>query len=308
LVSFARYIHSNSVPDFYYNPYCPLGLGNGYCTPEEIELDRCYFPEDIFKCGGDNGPGSTDYGDVWVPSEAWYKIPLKGNPTRTDRPRDMYDAETVGAAKSDGAVLGVATNGIGIRGSATFGGISIDEAKFQLICGGHVTPPLSQLDMSNMPDGAPPGSTPIYHFHKAPDCLDAFTEDHKGISRGATPNKHGRLTGWALDGFGIYTFQDVGGKAPVVDECGGHFGPVSDDLDEVVYHYHTRPYVPYTLACQGPALGKCDETQTNTTNFCNYGCGAEVCIQPGTKEGALRKYLKTWNEDWLDKYTVNDYS
>ena len=259
-------------------------------------------------CGGDNGEGSTPYGDVWVPSEAWYKIPLEGNPTRSDLPRDMYDAEGVGAVKSDGAVLGVATNGIGIRGSATFGGISIDEAKFQLICGGHVTPPLTKVNMSTLPAGAPPGTTPIYHFHKAPDCLEAFQLDNKEIYRGGTPNKHGRLIGWGLDGFGIYTFQDIGGTAPVVDECGGHFGPVSDESDEVVYHYHARPHVPYTLACQGPALGKCDETQTNTTNFCHFGCGAEVCVQPGTKEGALRKYLANWNETWLDSFKSNRFS
>ena len=30
--------------------------------------------------------------------------------------------------------------------------------------------------------------------------------------------------------------KDVDGAAPVVDQCGGHFGPV--DSGEVVYHYH----------------------------------------------------------------------
>ena len=51
-----------------------------------------------------------------------------------------------------------------------------------------------------------------------------------------------------MDGFGIYAYQDVGGAAPVVDECGGHFGPT--DTGEVVYHYHSRTIVPYHLACQ----------------------------------------------------------
>ena len=54
--------------------------------------------------------------------------------------------------------------------------------------------------------------------------------------------------GWAMDGFGIYAYQDVGGNAPVVDECGGHFGPT--DTGEVAYHYHSRTIVPYHLACQ----------------------------------------------------------
>ena len=58
--------------------------------------------------------------------------------------------------------------------------------------------------------------------------------------------------GWAMDGFGIYAYQDVGGAAPVVDECGGHFGPT--DTGEVVYHYHSRTIVPYHLACQGSNL------------------------------------------------------
>ena len=60
-----------------------------------------------------------------------------------------------------------------------------------------------------------------------------------------------QLMGWAMDGFGIYAYQDVGGTAPVVDECGGHFGPT--DTGEVAYHYHSRTIVPYHLACQGSA-------------------------------------------------------
>ena len=40
-----------------------------------------------------------------------------------------------------------------------------------------------------------------------------------------------------MDGFGVYAYQDVDGAAPVVDECGGHFGPV-DETGKVLYHYH----------------------------------------------------------------------
>jgi len=64
--------------------------------------------------------------------------------------------------------------------------------------------------------------------------------------------------------------------------------------------------VPYHLACQGPSLNKCAETQRGT-NFCHPGCGAEVCVQPGTSEAALRAYLKQWDSTWLDKYSTNDY-
>ena len=57
------------------------------------------------------------------------------------------------------------------------------------------------------------------------------------MSIGGTPYQHAELIGYAIDGFGIYGYQDVGGAAPIVDECGGHFGPV-DDTGDVVYHYH----------------------------------------------------------------------
>ena len=40
-----------------------------------------------------------------------------------------------------------------------------------------------------------------------------------------------------MDGFGVYAYQDVDGAAPIVDECGGHFGPV-DKTGKVFYHYH----------------------------------------------------------------------
>jgi hypothetical protein len=42
-----------------------------------------------------------------------------------------------------------------------------------------------------------------------------------------------------------------------------------------MYHYHARTNTPYHLACQGPALGKCEAVQ-HDANFCGKGCGAEV--------------------------------
>jgi hypothetical protein len=93
--------------------------------------------------------------------------------------------------------------------------------------------------------------------------------------------------------------------APVLDECGGHFGAVDDSkLDEVVYHYHATTYSPYHIACQGPALGKCHTTQ-HGADFCGEGCGAEVCAQPGTKKVALQSYISKWNSTWLKRYTNN---
>lgn len=294
-----RYITSNNVPDFWVNSYCPIGLGYGYCIQAEIDAGTCYFTDLL--CGEDNGAGSNDYGDVWVPQEDSYKIRLAGDPTQQDRPGDMYDATLVGAAKTNGAATAVATNGIGVQGPNDAGDVSIDEGGFQLPCGGHVTPPMgSAANTGNVPSGPPK-----YHFHKSPECLPAFTNASVGLTKGSQPNVHAQLMGWAIDGFGVYAYQDEYGAAPIVDECGGHFGPV--DTGEVVYHYHSRPIVPYHLACQGPALGKCDDTQSGT-NYCGSGCGAEVCVQPGTTEEALRTYLSKFNSTWLDSYTVNDYT
>ena len=31
-----RWITTNSVPDYYFNPYCPIGRGYGYCVEQEV--------------------------------------------------------------------------------------------------------------------------------------------------------------------------------------------------------------------------------------------------------------------------------
>ena len=110
---------------------------------------------------------------------------------------------------------------------------------------------------------------------------------------------------------------------PVLDECRGHFGPVSEDEPgNVVYHYHAQDIVnqvsggdgfhPYYLGCQGPALGKC-QTHVNWTAwdmghvYCDSGCGAEVCVQPGTRRDALESYLDTFNSSWLKHFTTNEF-
>jgi hypothetical protein len=142
------------------------------------------------------------------------------------------------------------------------------------------------------------------------------------------------LIGYANDGFGIYGFQDIDGTSPVVDECNGHFGPVSnDDLDTVVYHYHihettTLPsltfdkqeptFQPYIIGCQGPSLGKCNSTiakaPANMTdlghNWCGVGCGYELCVQPGTTKAALEDYLVEFGKsyDWVEQHSVNDFT
>ena len=60
----------------------------------------------------------------------------------------------------------------------------------------------------------------LYHYHKSPECLAPFKAillhlDHQpchqnasvGLAFGGRPDLHGQLMGWALDGFGIYSYQ-----------------------------------------------------------------------------------------------------
>ena len=219
----------------------------------------------------------------------------------------MYDARPVGGEKTIGPATGVAINGIAILGPNDAGDVSIDEAGMQLACGGHVTPPLGKKKLGFLfPPGPGPAGPPMYHFHKSPECLKPFKNASIGFAHGAQPYQHAKLMGWAIDGFKIFAYQDINGAEPIVDECGGHFGPI-DDTGTVEYHYHSRPIVPYHLACQGPSLGKCAKTQKGT-NYCHPGCGAEACVQPGTSQVALREYLARWDPHWLDSHTTNDYN
>jgi len=206
--------------------------------------------------------------------------------------------------------VGVHINGVHLKGPAEAGGYNVDTQTIPLLCGGHVTPP---VDLG-----------PLYHYHKAPTC------DHV-----ETPGEHGPLIGYANDGYGIYGFQDIDGTTPVVDECNGHFGPVSNGkLDEVVYHYHlhkttTLPsmtfdkqepsFQPYIIGCQGPSKGKCNTTiakaPINMTdrghNWCGGGCGYELCVQPGTSTESLITYLNQFSgkgAQWMSQFTVNNYT
>jgi len=290
-----RYIYSNNIPDYYFNPYCPFSIGQGYC----IAGEPCPFP--TLECGTTTSYGFTEFGDVWVPQINWLKIPLQGNPAR-QTPGDMYGSVKDGY-HNIGPAVGVALNGVVIQGPNDAGAVNVDEAGFQLMCGGHVTPPVDQY--------------PQYHYHKAPDCTPPFKKQAIPVSHGGTPHTHGGLFGYANDGFGIYTYTDIEGTAPVLDECGGQFGPVPpagananstnyEDWD-VTYHYHASTATPYHLACQGPALGQCESTQGSGTSFCGKGCGAEICVQPGTNRAKLEAYLARFNSTWLQSYTVNDF-
>lgn len=319
-------------------------------------------------------------------------------------------------------VIGVHVNGVQLKGPSEAEGYNVDVTGLGLeqTCGGHITPPYSAPGVCSSPRGATrrPASPPtrskrnthhfysarasrrpanplahslvhatcagavMYHYHKAANCCHI-----------ETPGFHAPLIGYINDGFGIYGYSDIGGQMPVLDECRGHFGPISEDEPgRVVYHYHAQVsfrsssgrmgrggedwlcfgfvvwrgggsvgvrlaavrrarrhtntqgsvdaaspsalmplcffvsaaqdvvnqvsggegFHAYYLGCQGPALGKC-QTGVNWTAwdmghvYCDDGCGAEVCVQPGTARDALESYVDSYNASWLETFTINDF-
>lgn len=76
----------------------------------------------------------------------------------------MYDGTRVGGEKTVGPAAGVAINGISIQGPNDAGDLSIDASGFQLTCGGHVTPPMGNLNTTTPGPKVPPK----YHFEIHP--------------------------------------------------------------------------------------------------------------------------------------------
>lgn len=303
-----RIVEGNGVPDHNEHgvkgaelgPYCPFGKGDprGYCLMAE---KSCPFQGMVCPYQ-DLAKNLSLSGDVVVPIQIYHEFDLQPDPTREDLPNHLY----YGAIEYQ--QVGVHLNGVHIKGPSEAEGYNVDTAMIPLLCGGHVTPPI--------------GPGPQYHYHKASTC------DHI-----ETPGEHGPLLGYANDGFGIYGFQDIDGTAPVVDECNGHFGPVTSNLSHVTYHYHAHEsyvmpsltfekqeptFQPYFIGCQGPSKGKCNATIAKAPkgmhdlnhNWCGVGCGFELCVQPGTSNSSLTTYLGSFSKglDWLHRHTVNDYS
>lgn len=116
---------------------------------------------------------------------------------------------------------------------------------------------------------------------------------------------------------------DVLGE-PLLDECHGHFGPTdaADPLGSVSYHYHAspeynlqgQPHRPYYLGCLGPSKGSCNSTvdpaYDGGANWCSEGCGAQLCVQPGTDRRSLHDYVRRFDpsDTWLSNFTINDYA
>ena len=89
-----------------------------------------------------------------------------------------------------------------------------------------------------------------FHFHERLSCVNPGRDANLG---------HSLQVGQALDGKAIYgafeTFENTSTSAgqPILDACGGHFGPVPQDSTGASYHYHVSEKPPFTLGCFGPA-------------------------------------------------------
>ena len=88
-------LESNSVPDYFVPPYCPFGIGEGYCqSPIQGDSSDCnVFHGMTCPCieGTRGCETSTAVGDVLVPSYQYFEFPLHPDPTKDDLPKHMYD-------------------------------------------------------------------------------------------------------------------------------------------------------------------------------------------------------------------------
>ena len=143
-------------------------------------------------------------------SNAW-RIPLA--PRLADVPTAVVDGP-----------VGVAVNGIPIFNPCKQGGCANGDTKV-----------LGELDVCN----GHAGRADDYHYHAAPVCLMAtrpasYWDTHP--------------LGWALDGFGIYGYNDADGKPAARDAlCGGNTLPVSNG--PAGYKYHVTEVSPYVMSC-----------------------------------------------------------
>lgn len=313
-----RSCESNDVPPFYVPPYCPFGIGEGYCQSPTVGDSTDCPPFKGKKCPCDPSvdnscpPGTPKTGDVMVATYQKFIFPLHPDPTDDSKPLHMYNNSALTSGNKY-QVIGAHLSGVQLKGPAEANGFNVDTSLIPLPCGGHVTPPV--------------GPGPIYHFHKAAECMDINT-----------PGEHGPLIGYASDGFGIYGYGDLVGGGTVLDECHGHFGPVpinspfSDSVQyEIQYHYHAsseynlpgKHHHPYYMGCQGPSKGRCNSTVSEKfdggANWCGSGCGFDICIQPGTDSDKLHTYLGNFlvndpkiaaaaGAKWLQAFSVNPFA
>jgi len=86
------------------------------------------------------------------------------------------------------------------------------------------------------------GHTKDYHFHRDLACLYKEEGGHSTAVADSvgTQKIYGKWEDFANK------------KLPLLDACGGHFGPTPDSAGANVYHYHLQDRAPWTLGCFGP--------------------------------------------------------
>ncbi len=120
--------------------------------------------------------------------------------------------------------IGIAVNGVPIFNPCKQGGCQNGDTKV-----------LGELDVCN----GHAGRADDYHYHAAPICLMATKTDSYW-------NSH--PVGWALDGYGIFGFNNADGLVASRDGiCGGNTSSVSNA--PAGYSYHVTAASPYILSC-----------------------------------------------------------
>ncbi len=119
-------------------------------------------------------------------------------------------------------MIGVALNGVAIYNALDDAGRDAVAHEVQDLCSGH------------------PQMRGEYHYHGPSPCLPGETEPET-------------LIGYALDGFGIYSMYDAGGRELTdadLDACHGRVSSVAWDGEIVsLYHYVLTREYPYTVGC-----------------------------------------------------------
>ncbi len=115
--------------------------------------------------------------------------------------------------------IGYSTNGVALYNALDAGGRDAAAHEIQDTCGGH------------------PERSGSYHYHDYSDCINDVESEEP------------LLVGYALDGFGIFKYEQNPTNAEL-DECHGKTGQVMWDGKMVtMYHYVVTTEYPYTLGC-----------------------------------------------------------
>ena len=91
-----RTLESNSIPPYNVPPYCPFGIGQGYCrSPVQGNSTDCdsFLAGKTCPCeeGSEGCTHSTNVGDVMLPAYQYFEFLLNPDPTKEGLPRNMYD-------------------------------------------------------------------------------------------------------------------------------------------------------------------------------------------------------------------------